>query len=238
MLESTYAQAPTLPPRVDDPPTPPAPHAHAHLSADDLASAVGAAYAPSTPASAATLSTKRYLHYERRSLWGQAGYNIGYSYVAGIALGGTVGGLLGLRRSPNSSPRVLLNSLLNGAGKFGAKAGNVAGVAALVYTVVERRMESVEVDKLPGLVNAVAGRALFDDRSASADKLIPLSSAFLTGVLFTLPRAVTMRGVDKARVTFAKRAGVVLLGGGLGVIAAAGAAVVGAAVWGERNPFR
>jgi hypothetical protein len=44
--------------------------------------------------------------------------------------------LLGLRNSPNRTPRVLLNSILNGSGKFGARAGNAAGVLAMLYTGV------------------------------------------------------------------------------------------------------
>ena len=32
--------------------------------------------------------TAKYLRYERRGLWGQASYNIGYSYFGGLAVGG------------------------------------------------------------------------------------------------------------------------------------------------------
>ena len=44
-----------------------------------------------------------------------------------------------MRASPNRRPRVLLNSVLNGSGKYGAKAGNAAGVLALLFTGASRR---------------------------------------------------------------------------------------------------
>ena len=79
-------------------------------------------------------SEPKYLRYERRGLWGQASYNIGYSYFGGLAVGGLIGMVNGLRAAPNSTPRVLLNSVLNGSGKLGARVGNAAGVASLLYT--------------------------------------------------------------------------------------------------------
>ena len=39
-------------------------------------------------ASASSGAEPKYLHYERRGLWGQASYNIGYSYFGGLAVGG------------------------------------------------------------------------------------------------------------------------------------------------------
>ena len=77
---------------------------------------------------------KQFLSYERRGLWGQCAYNIGYSYFSGILVGGTFGVLRGFHASPNMHPRVLLNSVLNGSGKFGARAGNAMGVLSLIYT--------------------------------------------------------------------------------------------------------
>ena len=59
--------------------------------------------------------------------------------------------------------------MLNATGKFGARAGNAAGVLALLFTVTERQLEDFEVDKLPGALNEWAapllgGRELFRSR--------------------------------------------------------------------------
>lgn len=183
----------------------------------------------------------RYLHYERRSLWGQASYNIGYSYFGGLAGGGLVGFIAGLRRSPNNSPRVLLNSVLNGSGRFGARSGNALGMIALLYTVTERQLEDVEVDKLPGLLNnllypVTGGRDVFP--RARADFLIPAATAFATGFLFNIPRAATMRGVEKAFVTLPKRIAVCVIGGIATTVGVGAVAVAGPAIFGERSPFR
>jgi hypothetical protein len=168
------------------------PEAGSHLSSLDLAAALQAStiagVLPTLQAQQraggleGSKSEPHFLHHERRGLWGQAAYNIGYSYFGGLAVGGAwlwqrrrwwcegrqrpsvsvpsscsssrlrctpsllpmrsvalppagfVGFLSGLRKSPNNSPRVLLNSVLNGSGKFGARAGNAAGVLAMVYT--------------------------------------------------------------------------------------------------------
>jgi hypothetical protein len=98
------------------------------------AAAAAAASRGDAPGSAAARAEPQFLHHERRGLWGQSAYNIGYSYFGGLAAGGLYGTVWGLRRSPNAMPRVLLNSLLNGSGKYGARAGNAAGVLAMVYT--------------------------------------------------------------------------------------------------------
>ena len=153
---------------------------------------------------------------ERRSLWGACSHNIGYSYFGGLAAGDVFGVLQGLRTSPNAQPRILLNSVLNASGKFGARGGNAAGVLALLYTVTERQLEDFEVDKLPGALNEWAapllgGRELF--RSRRTESLVPLATAFATGALFTLPRAASMRGVDRLHVSLLKRGAVVLVGG-------------------------
>lgn len=187
-------------------------------------------------ATGAANADKRYLAHERRSLWGQASYNVGYSYFGGLALGGIYGVLAGVRASPNARPRVLLNAMLNGAGKHGAKSGNAAGVLAMVYTVLERNLEDAEVDKLPGWANNAIGMDVFP--RSRVDGLIPAVSALGTGVLFTLPRALTMKGVDRVHVSLVKRLAVCAVGGaatlaGVGVLAA-----VGPLVFGHRSPFR
>jgi len=217
-----------------------------HLSSLDVANAISSPFAlqdafKARQDAAFTSSQTKLLPHERRSLWGQCSYNIGYSYAGGLFLGGLMGFQHGLRSSPNSQPRIILNSVLNGCGKYGAKFGNAAGVLALVFTVVERQLEDVEVDTLPGVINSyvsplVGGRDLFSINRTEA--LVPVASAFATGVLFTLPRAISMRGLERVHVSFAKRALVCLVGGvsctvGVGLMAAAGPLV-----FGQKSPFR
>lgn len=114
-----------------------------HLSSNDLAAAMHSgslamnAFAGASAAlggGGGDSGGTRYLAHERRSLWGQASYNIGYSYFGGLAVGGAWGLAAGLRAAPHSNARVLLNSALNGSGKHGARCGNAAGVLALLYT--------------------------------------------------------------------------------------------------------
>jgi hypothetical protein len=133
-------------------------------------------------------------------------------------------------------PRILFNSLLNGSGKFGAKFGNSAGVLALLYTSLERQLEDVEVDKFPGAVNNALGFDVFP-RSRS-DAMIPIAAAFSTGVLFSLPKALTMRGLEAAKVSGVKRLAVCLVGGAATVVGVGALSVVGPLVFGERSPFR
>jgi hypothetical protein len=180
---------------------------------------------------------------ERRGLWGACSYNIGYAYFGGLAAGGAFGVLQGVRSSPNAKPRIVLNSVLNATGKFGARAGNAAGVLALLFTVTERQLEDLELDKLPGALNSLAapllgGRDLF--RAQRADGIVPLATAFATGALFTLPRAASMRGVDRLHVSLLKRGAVCLVGGlactaGVGALSALAPLLLGG---GGRSPFR
>jgi len=114
-------------------------------------------------------------------------YNVGYSYFSGLLLGGLVGCAQGLRASPNRHPRVLLNSILNGSGRAGSRVGNAAGVLAMVYTVAERQAEDLEVDRLPAAINNAIGRDVLPH--GRLDATIPAIAAFVTGVIFTMPRA-------------------------------------------------
>lgn len=122
----------------------------------------------------------------------------------------------GLRGAPNSRPRVVLNAVLNGAGRHGARAGNVAGVLALLYSGVERRVEEWEVDRLPHALNRLVGFNAVGARRW--DAAIPGTAAFLTGALFSLPRAVAMKGLDRAYVSTGKRVAVVVSGAWRGVV--------------------
>lgn len=88
-----------------------------------------------SPSCAPIADEHRYLSFERRGLWGQSAYNVGYAYFSGLALGGLVGCVSGLRSAPNRHARIVLNSVLNGSGRYGARAGNAAGILAMVYTV-------------------------------------------------------------------------------------------------------
>jgi hypothetical protein len=68
--------------------------------------------------------------------------------------------------------------------------------------------------------------------------LIPAAAAFTTGALFAIPRAVTMKAVEKRYVTLPKRLGVVALFGLATVAGTAAMSVVGPLVFGHRSPFR
>jgi hypothetical protein len=151
-------------------------------------------------------------------------------------VGGALGVASGLRYSPTRNPRIVFNSILNWTGKLGAKTGNAAGVLALLYTVLERQLEEAEVDKLPGVVNNALGMDLF--RRYRSDLLIPAATAFATGALFSLPRAISMRGVDAGRVSLAKRAAVCGVGGAAAVVGVGALSIVGPLVFGDRSPFR
>jgi hypothetical protein len=146
------------------------------------------------------------------------------------------GGTLGLRASPTRHPRVVFNSLLNGSGKLGARCGNAAGVLAMLYTVLERYAEDAEVDRLPGALNNALGADVFG-RTSRWGALVPAAAAFATGALFTAPRALTMRGLDRHYVTLPKRLAVAATGGALAVVGVAALSVVGPAVFGRRSPF-
>jgi len=115
---------------------------------------------------------------------------------------GLYGLMFGLRNSPNRHPRVLLNSVLNGSGKFGAKAGNAGGVVALVYTVVERQLEDVELDTLPRRLRYHTGVDI--SRVLKAEAMMPAVAAFATGLLFTLPRASAWCGQAVAIVVWTR----------------------------------
>lgn len=82
-----------------------------HLSSNDLAAALSLGSLPlhSMQGGAGGTSGRHFLPYERRSLLGQASYNIGYSYFGGLLLGGLLGFANGIRVSPNMRFRVLLN---------------------------------------------------------------------------------------------------------------------------------
>ena len=60
----------------------------------------------------------------------------------------------------------------------------------------------------------------------------------MRALFFTLPRALTMKGVDAVRVSFAKRAAVVATGGVAATLGVGALAVLSPLVFGERSPFR
>jgi hypothetical protein len=57
-------------------------------------------------------------------------------------------------------------------------------------------------------------------------------------MLFTLPRAATMRGIEAHYVSAGKRLAVMLTGGVATTAGVAALAVVGPLVFGDRSPFR
>ena len=75
-------------------------------------------------------------------------------------------------------------------------------------------------------------------RRSRWDALIPATTAFATGALFTLPRAITMRGIESAYVSLPKRLAVMTLGGLATTAGVAALSVVGPFAFGHRSPFR
>jgi hypothetical protein len=118
----------------------------------------------------------------------------------------------------------------------GSRAGNAAGVLAMLYTVLERRAEDAEVDALPGAVNNWAGADVLG-RASRWPALVPAAAAFATGALFALPRAIAMRGLERHYVSLPKRVAVCAAGGALAVAGTAALSVVGPLVFGRRSPF-
>ena len=74
--------------------------------------------------------------------------------------------------------------------------------------------------------------------SSRWDVLIPATTAFATGVLFTLPRALSMRGLESQYVSLGKRVAVMGLGGLATMGGVAALSVVGPFMYGHRSPFR
>lgn len=58
-------------------------------------------------------------------------------------------------------------------------------------------MEDWEVDRFPGYVGRALGLEI-SPRGPGADMLVPASAAFMTGALFTLPKAGEPRVSDRA----------------------------------------
>ena len=77
-------------------------------------------------------------------------YNMGHSYLGGIALGGAYGAFEGLRNSPSTKMKIRLNSFLNAAGKRGSRAGNAFAVIALIFSLAESAIENSELEKYTG----------------------------------------------------------------------------------------
>lgn len=100
----------------------------------------------------------------------------------------------------------------------------------------ERSLEDMEIDTIPRAVNRTLGIDVF--RNIRNDSLIPIATAFTTGVLFTLPKAITMRGLDRRNVSFLKRVSVCSIGGLTAVAGVSVLSVVGPMVFGKRSPFR
>lgn len=110
-----------------------------------------------------------------------------------------------------------------------------------MYTVTERQLENYELDKIPGTINRLfypltGHKDIFP--KARTDTLIPFVTAFTTGVLFSIPRAATMRGIEKNFVTFPKRFGVVMMGGLTTMIGVTSLSYLGPYIYGHRSPFR
>ncbi len=105
-----------------------------------------------------------------RDMFQRMVYNMGHSYLAGIALGGAYGAVEGLRNAPSNKFKIRLNSFLNAAGRRGSRAGNAFAVLAMFFSLSESLLENFEVEKYTG-------------RNTS-DVVYPLTAGALTGFLY------------------------------------------------------
>ena len=97
-------------------------------------------------------------------------YNMGHSYLGGIALGGAYGAVEGLRNAPSRKMKIRLNSFLNAAGKRGSRAGNAFAVIAMIFSLAESTIEFSELEKYTG--------------RDTSDVVYPVLSGAATGLLF------------------------------------------------------
>lgn len=102
--------------------------------------------------------------------------------------------------------------------------------------LAERLAEDRELDRLPMSINNMIGRDILP--AGRWDKAVPAAAAFAMGSLFMLPRAFTMRGLDKHYISWPKRVAVVGVGGLLGMAGIAAVSVAGPLIYGKRAPFR
>lgn len=100
----------------------------------------------------------------------------------------------------------------------------------------ERVAEDRELDRLPMMVNNFIGADILPRARWGA--AVPAAAAFAMGALFMIPRAFTMRGLDKHYISAPKRVAVVGVGGLLGMAGIAAVSVAGPLIYGKRAPFR
>ena len=110
-------------------------------------------------------------------------------YIVSQVLGGIVaGGVYGLREgllhTPSSRFKVKLNSVLNHCGRHGSRAGNVLGVASIMYSLYEGLADHYDLDQYT--------RPVVGEVPAS-----PAFAALMTGVTFKAtagPRVAALAG--------------------------------------------
>lgn len=105
-----------------------------------------------------------------RDIFQRMVYNMGHSYLGGIALGGAFGAVEGLRNSPSTKMKIRLNSFLNAAGKRGSRAGNAFAVIAMLFSLAEGAIEFSELEKYTG--------------RETSDVVYPVLAGATTGFLF------------------------------------------------------
>lgn len=110
--------------------------------------------------------------------------NTGVSYLMGIVAGGVYGLREGLLHTPSSRFKVKLNSVLNHCGRHGSRAGNVLGVASIMYSLYEGLADHYDLDQYT--------RPVVGEVPAS-----PAFAALMTGVTYKAtagPRVAALAG--------------------------------------------
>jgi hypothetical protein len=161
---------------------------------------------------------RQFLQVERRGLWGQSAYNIGYSYFGGLLLGGEgahrgkvrvshdnhppppfplpppprpTTGVYGLVYGLRTSPNRHPRIVVNSVLNGSGKYGAKVGNAAGVLALVYTLVErQLEDVGIDTLPRTLRYHTGIDvGRWLGSDAALPALSAFATGMLFTLPRA-------------------------------------------------
>jgi hypothetical protein len=117
----------------------------------------------------------------------------------GLLLGGAYGLVEGLRMSPGTRLRIRVNSVLNSCGRRGARTANALGVVAIMYSVVEYGLDTVNAERYMNMV-------------VRSDFHVPALALGATAFVYRLPALSTcVAGRGQG------------MGGGVGVVAEPGA---------------
>lgn len=110
-------------------------------------------------------------------------YGTGAVYLIGLGIGGAYGIQEGFKNLPaNAPPRLQLNTVLNHVTKRGPFLGNLAGVLALIYNMIDSSLDAVrgKHDDLNSVAAGAMAGALF--RSSAGLKPMGYLTAIMAGV--------------------------------------------------------